>query len=158
MVHQLPDHGAGHVLHDVVVDVGRDDGHGDHLAPGLDDAPDVLVADTNNVLAVDLKQVVINQKPISGRRGVNCQGYYSAFLELESNVPGGVLKGSCFWSNSVSSFLTLCRVRVLSKGRSLMIIVMLLTLDFRSMSCTLSEEKPATFSLLICRIWSPNLK
>ena len=55
VVHQLPDHGAGHVLHDVVVDVGGDDGHGDHFAPRVDDAPDVLVADADNILTVDLK-------------------------------------------------------------------------------------------------------
>ena len=95
MVHQLPDHGAGHVLHDVVVDVGGDDGHSDHLAPGLDDAPDVLVSDPNHILAIDLQQVVINQEPISGRRGVNCQGYYSAFFKLESNMPSGILKEVC---------------------------------------------------------------
>ena len=92
VVHQLPDHGAGHVLHDVVVDVGGDDGHSDHLAPGLNDAPDVLVSDPNHILAIDLQQVVINQEPISGRRGVNCQGYYSAFFELESNMSSGILK------------------------------------------------------------------
>ena len=55
MVHQLPDHGAGHVLHDVVVDVGGYDGHGDHFAPRVDDAPDVLVANANHILAVDLQ-------------------------------------------------------------------------------------------------------
>ena len=55
MVHQLPDHGAGHVLHDVVVDVGGDDGHGDHLASRVNDATDVLVANANHVLAVDLQ-------------------------------------------------------------------------------------------------------
>ena len=92
VVHQLPDHGAGHVLHDVVVDVGGDDGHGDHLAPGLNDAPDVLVSDANHILSVDLQQVVINQEPISGRRGVNGQGYYSAFFKLESNMSSGILK------------------------------------------------------------------
>ena len=55
VVHQLPDHGAGHVLHDVVVDVGGDDGHGDNLTPCVNDAPDVLVANANHVLAVDLQ-------------------------------------------------------------------------------------------------------
>ena len=55
VVHQPLDHGAGHVLHDVAVDVTGDDGHGDHLAPRLNDAPDVLVADADNILTVNLK-------------------------------------------------------------------------------------------------------
>ena len=55
--------------------------------------------------------------------------------------------------NPICPVESLCRVRVRSKGRSLMTRLMLLTevLFFR-MSWTLSEENPATFSPLICRI------
>ena len=108
VVHQPLDHGAGHVLHDVAVDVTGDDGHGDHLAPRLDDAPDVLVADADNILTVDLKhnscrnaflvhigylqKVVIYQKSISGCGGINGKRSYSSLFKLKSNVSGGVLK------------------------------------------------------------------
>ena len=99
VVHQLSNHRAGHVLHDVVVNVGGDDSHCDDLAPGLDNAPDVLIADANHVLSVDFKKVVIDQETIPCSGGVNCQGYNPALFKLESNVPCGILKEICCISN-----------------------------------------------------------
>ena len=92
MIHQLLDDGARHVLHDVTVDHSGDDGDGDDVAALLDDAPDLLVLDADHVLAVDLQQVVIDQQSVAGRRGVHSDRCDLPVLELESNVPGGVLQ------------------------------------------------------------------
>ena len=59
MIHQLLYHRAGHVLHDVAVDHGGDDGDGDDLAALLDDGPDLFVFNAHHVLTIDLQQVVI---------------------------------------------------------------------------------------------------
>ena len=91
MVHQLLYHRAGHVLHDVTVDHGGDDGDGDDLAALLDDAADFFVFNPHYVLSVDLKEVVINQQTIAGSGGIHSYGGDLSFLELESNVASRVL-------------------------------------------------------------------
>ena len=100
VVHQLLDDGAGHVLHDDAVDGGGDDGDGDHVSARLDDAPDLLVADADHVLAVHLQQVVVDQQPVPGGRGVHGYGHDLALLKLEPDVASGILK-LLFFSISV---------------------------------------------------------
>ena len=70
VVHQLLDDGTGHVLHDVTVDYGGDDGDGDDVAALIDNVPNLFVFDADYVLAVDLEQVVVDQQPVTGCRGV----------------------------------------------------------------------------------------
>ena len=92
VVHHLLDDGAGHVLHDDAVDGGGDDGDGDHVPARLDDAPDLLVANADHVLAVHLQQVVVDQQPVPGGRGVHGYGHDLALLKLKPDVASGILK------------------------------------------------------------------
>ena len=91
MVHQLLYHRAGHVLHDVTVDHSGDDGDGDDLATLLDDGPDFFIFNPHDVLPIDLQEVVIDEKTVSGSRGIHSYGSDLSFLELESNMSSRVL-------------------------------------------------------------------
>ena len=44
----------------MTVDVAGDDGDGDDVPALVDDATNLLVFDTNNILSVNLQQIVIN--------------------------------------------------------------------------------------------------
>ena len=92
MVHQLLDDRTGHVLHDVTVDYGGDDGDGDDVAALIDNAPNLFIFDTDYVLTVDLQQIVVDQQPVAGGRGIHGNGGDPPVLELESNVTGGILQ------------------------------------------------------------------
>ena len=92
MIHQLLYNGAGHVLHDVAVDHGGYDGDGYHVAALQDDVPDLLILDAHDVLAVHLQQVVVDQQPVPGGRGVHGYGHDLALLKLEPDVASGILK------------------------------------------------------------------
>ena len=91
MIHQLLNNGAGHVLHNVAVDVAGDDGDSDNVPALVNDASNLLVFDTNNILSVDLQQIVVNQQSISGCRGVNGNGSNFSFFKLKSNVTSRAL-------------------------------------------------------------------
>ena len=125
------------LLHDGVEDVGGDDGDGDDTPPLLDEAANLLVLDPHHVLAVDLQQLVVDEQPVPSGGGVHGDGGDPSVLELETDVTGGVL--STRWQEQEQEQeLTLCSVRVLSKGRSLTASTMLLTAAFRRRSCTCS--------------------
>ena len=91
MVHQLLYHRAGHVLHDVTVDHGGDDGDGDDLAALLDDGPDFFIFDPHDVLPIHLQEVVVDEETIAGCGRIHGYGSDLSFLELESNVSSRVL-------------------------------------------------------------------
>ena len=75
----------------MTVDVAGDDGDGDDVPALVDDAPNLLVFDSNNILPVDLQQIVINQQSISSCGGVHGNGSYPSFFKLESNVSCRIL-------------------------------------------------------------------
>ena len=65
MIHQLLNNRAGHVLHNVTVDVAGDDGDGDDVSALVNDATNLLVFDPHNILSINLQQIVVNQQTIS---------------------------------------------------------------------------------------------
>jgi len=91
VIHQLLNNRTGHVLHDVAVDVAGDDGDRDNVPALVNDASNLLVFDTNNILSVNLQQIVVNQQSISSSRGVNGNGSNFSFFKLKSNVTSRAL-------------------------------------------------------------------
>lgn len=75
----------------MTVDVAGDDGDGDDVPALVDDATNLLVFDSNNILPVDLQQIVINQQSISSCWGVHSNGSDPSLFKLESNVTCRVL-------------------------------------------------------------------
>lgn len=80
----------------MLVDGRRDDCNSHDDIAICDDLSDLLVLESDHVLSVDFHQLVVDEQPVSGSRGVLHQPRDLSVLEVEANVTHRVLvEGQC---------------------------------------------------------------
>ena len=89
----------------MIVYVGRNDGNSDHISALINDVPDIFILNTNHILSVNLQQVVINQKTISGSWGIHGNGSDFALLELEPDMSRRILRCQEDWVSKLNNMI-----------------------------------------------------